>query len=208
MQPSRRLIERTLQWAAKRFPQSKVSADTITAYAEELGNIDPARLELAFKAIIAKGEFWPSIARILDAERNLVFGDDDAKRFRTLELALIALNEERKAGLIQGDAYHIAYHKILDASGFTYEQLEKGQVSPPDKSGHSADKGLTWDQLEWRRRSYSTQEPRKLETGTQRPKAPSQSVENIRAALSHSLNPDAKLPKDIQRWLDDEKRGL
>lgn len=202
--PNRKEVLRVLMWAAKRMPQSKVSKETCDAYAEDLEDMDPGRLELAMKQIIAKGQFWPSEATIRDAERNLVFGDDDAKRFRALELCLIQLNEERKAGLIAGDAYHAAYHKILDASGFTYEQLEKGLVSPPDKSGHSIEPTLTWDQLEWRRRSYLTQDQRKPETGPQRPKTAPQSVEGIRAALANSLKLDARPPKDIQRWLDED----
>lgn len=179
----------------------------MTAYAEELQNIDPARLELALKALMKVSEFWPSLAKIQEQERNLTFGDDDARIFRKTELLLIQLNDEFKGGVWSREQYHAKYQTILDASGITREQLEKGTVYKPDKSGSSPEPTLTWDQLEWRRRQYLTQDAPKSETGSGRPRQASQSVEGIRQALSNSLTGEAKVPKDVQRWMDEEKQA-
>jgi hypothetical protein len=145
--------ERVLEWAAKKFPASKVSSDTIQAYAEELKELDPARLELAMKDLMGKGDFWPSLKGILNAERHLSAVDTDAKIFRTAELALIQLNDELRGGVYGDpkdgtvlDLYRAKRKKIMDAAGITEEQLENAPVSGVPGT-------MTWDQLRYRRRA-------------------------------------------------------
>jgi hypothetical protein len=144
---------KALQDAAKRFPRAAMPPDALRAFAEDLDDLDPARVSAALEHLRKSEEFFPSVAKIRSAAASVMVGSADERAFRQLELALIALNDERKGGVWSQDQYLAKRAKLLEC-GITEERLEQAQVFKPDKSGHSPDPDLTWDRLEWRRRSY------------------------------------------------------
>lgn len=73
----------------------------------------------------------------------------DPAAFRRVELALIALNDERRGGVITTDQYIARRAKALEGTGLTEEMLENAKVYGEDPEGG----GLTWGQLRWRRRA-------------------------------------------------------
>lgn len=155
--PNRAEVKRVLIWAAKKFPQSKVTPETCDNYAEELEALDPARLELAFKALIAKSEFWPSLAAVFAAEKGVVTEIDKTRAFRRVELALIALNDELKGDVITLGEYQEKRAQLLKESWITEDMLKMAQVYKPGKDGNCPEPNTTWAELEERRQRSALQ---------------------------------------------------